>query len=80
MSHIFSPKSVLEFEPIARFYVDQLLKQWDRFHDSAMKGGTGTDGESGWHGWDGRLWFDCLPCEYSDLHTVGIGLISKCRV
>ncbi|KAG6334969.1 hypothetical protein ID866_4125 [Astraeus odoratus] len=61
VSHIFSPKSVLEFEPILRSYVEQLLRQWDRLYDSAVKGGTGSDGEGGWYGRDGRLWFDCLP-------------------
>ncbi|KAL4079574.1 cytochrome P450 [Scleroderma citrinum] len=61
ISHIFSPKNVLEFEPIARSYVRQLLKQWDRLYESAMEGGRGTDGDSGWYGQDGRLWFDCLP-------------------
>lgn len=64
VSHIFSPKSVLEFEPIARSYVAQLVKQWDRLCDSAVKGGSGNEGEGGWYGLDGRLWFDCLPCTY----------------
>ncbi|KAI6040942.1 cytochrome P450 [Pisolithus marmoratus] len=61
VSHIFSPKSVLEFEPIARSYVAQLLRQWDRLYDSALEGNSGDDGEGGWYGRDGRLWFDCLP-------------------
>lgn len=80
VSHTFSPKSMLEFEPIARSYVDQLFKQWDRLYDSALKGGAGTDGEGGWHGRDGRLWFDCLPCGYSSPRAFEIVLISRCRV
>jgi benzoate 4-monooxygenase len=27
-----------------------------------VKGLSGTEGEGGWHGRDGRLWLDCLPC------------------
>ncbi|KIK78214.1 hypothetical protein PAXRUDRAFT_834670 [Paxillus rubicundulus Ve08.2h10] len=61
VSHIFSQKNVLEFEPIARSYVDQFLKQWDRLYDAAAKGQSGTEGEGGWFGRDGRLWLDCLP-------------------
>ncbi|KAF8842912.1 cytochrome P450 [Paxillus ammoniavirescens] len=61
VSHIFSQKNVLEFEPIARLYVAQFLKQWDRLYDAAVKGESGTEGEGGWFGRDGRLWLDCLP-------------------
>lgn len=61
VSHIFSPKSVLEFEPIARSYMVQLFQQWDRLYDSALEGNSGDDGEGGWYGRDGMLWFDCLP-------------------
>jgi len=60
VSHIFSQKNVLEFEPIARLYIEQFLKQWDRLYDAAAKGGSGTEGQ-GWQGHDGRLWMDCLP-------------------
>ena len=63
VSHIFSQKSVLEFEPIARLYISQLLKQWDRLCDAAVNGGSGTEG-LGWYGKDGRLWLDCLPCPF----------------
>ncbi|KAH0826593.1 cytochrome P450 [Lanmaoa asiatica] len=61
VSHIFSQKNVLEFEPVARLYISQLLKQWDRMFDAAVKGGSGTEGEGGWFGDGGRLWLDCLP-------------------
>lgn len=51
----------MEFEPIAQSYVAQLFQQWDRLYDSALEGKSGDDGEGGWYGRDGRLWFDCLP-------------------
>ncbi|EKM77283.1 hypothetical protein AGABI1DRAFT_115220 [Agaricus bisporus var. burnettii JB137-S8] len=61
VSHIFSQKNVLEFEPHIRMYVAQLQNQWDRLYDMAVKGMSGNDGEGGWEGRDGRLWLDCLP-------------------
>ncbi|KAF7319086.1 Cytochrome P450 monooxygenase [Mycena chlorophos] len=61
VSHIFSQKSVLEFEPNISLYIDQLLIQWDRLFDSAVKGASGSEGEGGWVGRDGRLWLDLLP-------------------
>ncbi|KAF9043501.1 cytochrome P450 monooxygenase [Hymenopellis radicata] len=60
ISHIFSQKSVLEFEPQIRTYVGQLIGQWERLFDLSMKGQTGLEGE-GWSGRDDRLWLDCLP-------------------
>lgn len=61
VSHIFSQKSVVEFEPHIRIYVNTFIKQWDRLCESALKGMSGTEGE-GWKGTDGRVWLDCLPC------------------
>ncbi|KAG9221614.1 hypothetical protein CCMSSC00406_0005527 [Pleurotus cornucopiae] len=61
VSHVFSQKSVSEFEPHIRHYVSILLNQWDQMHDSALKGASGPEGESGWHGGNDRLWLDCLP-------------------
>ncbi|KAK0492667.1 cytochrome P450 monooxygenase [Armillaria luteobubalina] len=60
VSHIFSPKSVLEFEPHTNCYIGQLLGQWDRLYDDALKGMSGNEGK-GWIGHDGQLWLDCLP-------------------
>ncbi|KAK0492671.1 cytochrome P450 monooxygenase [Armillaria luteobubalina] len=60
VSHIFSQKSVLEFEPHVNRYIGQLLGQWDRLYDDALKGMSGDEGE-GWIGHDGQLWLDCLP-------------------
>ena len=64
ISHIFSQKSVVEFEPQVRLYVGLLLQQWDRLFDMAVKGMSGTEGEGGWRGEKGRLWLDCLPCKF----------------
>ncbi|KAF8155951.1 cytochrome P450 monooxygenase [Crassisporium funariophilum] len=61
VSHIFSQKSVVEFEPQIRLYVGMFIKQWDRLFDLALKGLSGPEGESGWKGEGGRLWLDCLP-------------------
>ena len=62
ISHIFSPKSVIEFEPHIRLHVGTLIKQWDRLCDLAAKGLSGSEGEGGWTGKNGQLWLDCLPC------------------
>ncbi|KAG6829974.1 hypothetical protein H0H92_002779 [Tricholoma furcatifolium] len=60
VSHIFSQKSVVEFEPHIRNHITNFIHQWDRLYDSAVKGERGSEGE-GWEGRDGRLWLDCLP-------------------
>jgi benzoate 4-monooxygenase len=60
VSHIFSQKNVMAFEPQIRLYVRQLIEQWDRLYDQALQGGSGPEGE-GWKGEKGRLWMDCLP-------------------
>ncbi|KAK0202475.1 cytochrome P450 monooxygenase pc-bph [Desarmillaria ectypa] len=60
ISHTFSQKNVLEFALHVRSYVSQLLGQWDKLHDKALKGMSGKEGE-GWTGRDGRLWLDCMP-------------------
>ncbi|KAJ6570988.1 cytochrome P450 monooxygenase [Mycena vulgaris] len=61
VSHIFSQKSVVEFEPHISLYVGMLLAQWDRLYDGAVKGLSGDEGDGGWVGHGGRLWLDCLP-------------------
>jgi len=60
VSHIFSLKSVLEFEPYVRLHVKELLEQWDRLAEGGKKGLSGEEGE-GWSGKNGWVWFDCLP-------------------
>ncbi|KAL5498955.1 hypothetical protein ACEPAH_1473 [Sanghuangporus vaninii] len=61
VSHIFSQKSVLEFEPHVRLHMGELFSWWDRLCEGGRKGQSGTDGEGGWSGYAGRAWFDCLP-------------------
>ncbi|KAF7986263.1 hypothetical protein HWV62_35176 [Athelia sp. TMB] len=61
VSHVFSQKSVLEFEPSVRGYVRELIGQWDALEAQAQKGARGDEGEGGWRGEGGRLWLDCLP-------------------
>jgi benzoate 4-monooxygenase len=63
VSNVFSQKNVLEFEPSIRLYVTQFMNQWDRLFDKAVKNQSGSEGEGGWLGKDGRLWLDCLPCK-----------------
>ncbi|EJC99221.1 cytochrome P450 monooxygenase pc-bph [Fomitiporia mediterranea MF3/22] len=60
VSHIFSQKSVLEFEPHIRLHVGELFTQWDKLCDGGKRGLKGTEGD-GWEGHDGWVWFDCLP-------------------
>ncbi|KAL5499106.1 hypothetical protein ACEPAH_1624 [Sanghuangporus vaninii] len=61
VAHVFSPKSVLEFEPYIRSHVAELLEQWDKLGEGGKKGVSGTDGAGGWQGRHGRVWFNCMP-------------------
>ncbi|KAF9255151.1 cytochrome P450 [Marasmius fiardii PR-910] len=87
VSHIFSQKSVVDFEPHVRLYVGQLLDQWERLCEKAVKGGCGQEGEGGWFGKDGRLWLDCLPwCNYLAFDIIGdlafgapFGMVLACK-
>jgi benzoate 4-monooxygenase len=60
ISHIFSAKSVVEFEPSVRMHVMSLVTQWDRLFTQSQKGMSGPEA-NGWEGKEGRVWFDCLP-------------------
>ncbi len=62
ISNSFSQKSVLEFQPYVCRYVAQLLGQWEKLYDKALKGMSGKEGD-GWKGRDGKLWLDCFPCK-----------------
>ncbi|KAF9260594.1 cytochrome P450 [Marasmius fiardii PR-910] len=87
VAHIFSQKSVVEFEPHVRMYVGQLLDQWERLCNKAVKGESGREGEGGWFGKDGRLWLDCLPwCNYLAFDIIGdlafgapFGMLVACK-
>jgi len=87
VSHIFSQKSVVEFEPHIRQYVGTFIRQWDRLFTAALKGESGTEGEGGWRGAEGRLWLDCLPwANYLAFDIVGdlafgapFGMLEACK-
>ncbi|KAJ3895324.1 cytochrome P450 monooxygenase [Lentinula edodes] len=90
VSHIFSQKSVLEFEPYIRVYVKELSEQWSRLYELALKGERGDEGQGeggGWYGRDGRLWMDVLPwCNYLAFDIIGdlafgapFGMIKSCK-
>jgi benzoate 4-monooxygenase len=70
-SHIFSLKSVLEYEPYIRLHAEA-LRQWDKLADGGKRGLSGKEAE-GWFGRDGQVWYDTipLPCEStpSSLHS-----------
>jgi benzoate 4-monooxygenase len=61
VSHMFSQKNIVEFEPHIRLHIGTLIKQWDRLYEGATEGLSGTEGEGGWKGQRGRLWLDSLP-------------------
>ncbi|EJC97664.1 cytochrome P450 monooxygenase pc-bph [Fomitiporia mediterranea MF3/22] len=61
IAHAFSQKSVLEFEPYIRLHVAELFNQWDRMCNRGKNGLSGTEGEGGWIGQGGRVWFDIMP-------------------
>ncbi|KAL5480884.1 hypothetical protein ACEPAI_9825 [Sanghuangporus weigelae] len=61
VSHVFSQKSILDFEPYIRSHVASLLGQWDRLCEGGQKGISGNDGAGGWEGRHGRVWFNCMP-------------------
>ncbi|CAK5274619.1 unnamed protein product [Mycena citricolor] len=74
VSHIFSQKSVVEFEPHIRLYVDQLLTQWEQLCQQAGKGdaASGAIGECSWIAREGRVWLDCLPwCNFLAFDIIG---------
>ncbi|KDQ19990.1 hypothetical protein BOTBODRAFT_27392 [Botryobasidium botryosum FD-172 SS1] len=56
VSHIFSQKNVLEFEPYVRSYIEQLTNVWDNMYTDSLKGKLHDGCESK----NGRVWFDCL--------------------
>jgi benzoate 4-monooxygenase len=61
VAHIFSQKNVLAFETNARIALSKLVAQWDKLSDGGIKNLSGKEGEGGWFGRDGRVWFDALP-------------------
>ena len=72
VSHIFSLKSVLEYEPYIRIHAEALLGQWDKLAEGGKKGLSGKEAD-GWFGRDGCVWYDTLLCQLtsSSLHPAG---------
>ncbi|KAH8828626.1 cytochrome P450 [Flagelloscypha sp. PMI_526] len=59
ISHVFSSKNVLQFEPHILNYVHRLTTRWDGFL-AQPEGARGDDGE-GWNAADGMVWLDLIP-------------------
>ncbi|KAL1943852.1 hypothetical protein VTO73DRAFT_3670 [Trametes versicolor] len=87
VSHIFSQKNVLEFEPHVRVHLIQLFKQWDPLCAGGARDEAGDEGEGGWRGRDGRVWYDCLPWyNYLAFDIIGdlafgapFGMLTSCK-
>ena len=52
---------MLAFEANARMALAKLVTQWDKLCAAGMQNLSGNEGEGGWFGKDGRVWFDALP-------------------
>ncbi|KAF8499897.1 cytochrome P450 monooxygenase [Hysterangium stoloniferum] len=61
VAHIFSQKNVMAFETNAQAALKKLITQWDKLCEGGLQGRSGEDGEGGWVGRKGRVWFDVLP-------------------
>jgi len=76
VAHVFSQKSVLEFERYTRVHVAALFEQWDALCGRGAGGFEGKEGE-GWRGEGGRVWMDCLPWfNYLAFDIIGTHLLS----
>ena len=64
ISHTFSQKTTLEFEPVVRQYIGGVIRQWDRMCAAAATGKGGLIGDMVWTANGGRAVFDSLKCEY----------------
>ncbi|PSS34120.1 hypothetical protein PHLCEN_2v1830 [Hermanssonia centrifuga] len=60
MAHIFSLKSVVEFEPIIHSYQRVLVQKWDRICEAGVRGNGGVEGSCVWRAGNERAWFDCM--------------------
>ncbi|PIL27720.1 cytochrome P450 [Ganoderma sinense ZZ0214-1] len=87
VSNIFAQKNVLEFEPHVREHLGTLFQQWDKLCEGGVKGLSGAEGEGGWHGSEGRVWYDCLPWyNYLAFDIIGdlafgapFGMLTACK-
>ena len=62
VSHVFSLKNVLGFEPNIHDALSRFVSQWDRMCAEGLKRAHGPE-QGGWRGDGERVWMDCLPCE-----------------
>ena len=63
LSHVMSMKSVLELEPNILHHQQALVQQWDSMCADGAKNKDGSKGACTWKARDGRVWFNCMPCE-----------------
>lgn len=70
MSHMFAPQSVRELEGLLHVHVDGLLRQWDKLCEGAITKDIepeatkeGQLGTCAWKAREGKVWFNCMPCE-----------------
>lgn len=64
LSHTFSQKSTLEFEPMMSQHIGDLIRQWDHMCAMAAEGKGGAIGETAWTSHEGRAVVDTLDCEF----------------
>ncbi|PCH44238.1 cytochrome P450 [Wolfiporia cocos MD-104 SS10] len=67
-SHMFSPQSVRALEGTARVHHSNLVSQWDKLcsyvpHTQSGGAAVGNLGACEWRVDDGRVWFNCMPCD-----------------
>ena len=63
LSHVMSMKSIQELEPIILRHQQVLVERWDALCVEAAKHKAGIAGSCPWKARDGRVWFNCMPCE-----------------
>ena len=72
LSHVMSMKSIQELEPNVLHHQRTLVEKWDGMCAAGTKKTTGTVGSTVWRAKDGRVWFNCLPCEYSKWSALAV--------
>ena len=62
MTHIMSAKNLEEFSPVIYTYGRMFVKHWDDMCSAGTNGLGGTKGDCTWRAYDGRAWFNAMPC------------------
>ncbi|KAI0308517.1 cytochrome P450, partial [Amylostereum chailletii] len=60
VSHVFSPRTINEYEPLISSHVAELLERLDVIYEKGCRGIEGDEG-TGWVSRDGWLWLDIQP-------------------